>query len=378
MTQLAGLRVLEISGGLVDLGGRMLAEMGAEVISLETGMTANRPAARTLAWNHGKQRARMPVRAELEQSGLLREADILVEDRSASQADWLDELTAGDDRLIHVIARPFSPGGPYRERPATDLTLMAWSGLMTIVGEPDRPPLRLPGEQAYALTGIQVATAALLALHARRRTGQGQRVDVSGMQSTTLANYREAIMYEWTGRVGRRTGNRLVRGSSGVRQVWPCSDGHVTWSMIDNPNMMRSMVRVMREEGVAGELSDIDWDNILVADTAQYTVDRWQVIFGDFFRTRTREELGALSLDNGWGLSVIKRPEEVRDDPHLTERGLFVPIRHGGTDETVRLPGPFFLVNGQSEDRPRTFEPAVPFGPSVQWRQDGGRENQHE
>lgn len=367
MTLLSGLRVLEISGGLVDLGGRLLSEMGAEVISLVTEADAERPAWRSLAWNHGKQRWRMPSRQELEQSELIADADILLEDRSTSGADWLDGIDRKHSRLIHVITRPFSGDGPYRERPATDLTLMAGSGLMTIVGDPDRPPLRLPGEQAFALTGIQAAIAALLGVHARRRTGAGQRIDVSALQATTLANYREAIMYEWTGRVGRRTGNQLVRGQSGVRQVWPCADGHVTWSMIDNPSMMRSIVTVMRDRGRAGELATIDWGDILVADTPQPTLDRWQAVFGDFFRSMRRDELGALSLEHGWGLSVIKRPEDVLADPHLAARGLFVPVTDEASGRTVRLPGPLFLCNGRGDTSARICRRPRDFDSTVRW-----------
>lgn len=367
MNMLSGLKVLEISGGLVDLGGRMLSEMGADVLSLVTDSSEQRPHSRVLAWSHGKQRVRMPDRKAFLSSGLLAEADVVLEDRSASQLDWLDDEASEQVKLIHVIARPFSATGPYRNRSATDLTLMAWSGLMTIVGDPDKPPLRLPGEQAYALTGIQCATAALMALHARRRSGVGQRVDVSGMQSTTLANYREAIMYEWTGHTGRRTGNRLIRGSSGVRQVWPCADGYVTWSMIDNPGMMRSVVKAMSECEEAGELANIDWNNILVADTPQETVDRWQTVFGRFFQSRTREELADLSLKHGWGLSVIKRPDEVRNDPHLTDRGLFVSILDESTGARVSLPGPIFLKDGQATRGERRYREAIPFGPDTHW-----------
>src|SRR5690606_10715117 len=92
---------------------------------------------------------------------------------------------------VWVRVTPFSADGPYAGRPASDLTLFALSGLMHVTGEPDGPPMKFPGQQAYAPTGIQAATAALVALHARRRTGKGQAVDLSAFQSVTLSNYRE-------------------------------------------------------------------------------------------------------------------------------------------------------------------------------------------
>ena len=291
MKLLEGIRVIELSDRLVDFGGRMLAELGADVVSADFSDT-HRARNETLAWGHGKRRVSVSDTTKEQLLRQISEADILLDGRRAGASLDIGDPTTTSPRLIHVIARPFSVDGPYAKRPATDLTLMALSGLMTVIGDPDRPPLRLPGEQAYALTGIQVATAAPLGLRARRLTGRGQRIDVSAFQSATLANYREAIMYEWTGRIGHRTGNKLVRGKSGVRQVWRCADGYVTWSMIDNPGMMRSVVKIMIEKGVAGELAEIDWDNILVADTEQETIERWQAIFAEFYAAHGKAELG--------------------------------------------------------------------------------------
>lgn len=357
MSMLDGLRVLELADGLVDLGGRMLAELGADVVSVVS--PEPRAPGRDLAWGHGKRRVSGLSGAAL--AAALSEADIVLDDRRRTDRPEVDAALAGNTRVIHVVARPFSPNGPAAAQPATDLTLLARAGFLHIIGEPDAPPLRFPGEQAYALTGIQVATAALLALHARRRDGLGQRVEVSALQSTTLANYREAIMYEWTGRIGRRTGNRLVRGKSGVRQIWPCADGHVTWSMIDNPGMMRAVVGVMVAEGAAGELADVDWGSILVADLPQDTIDRWQGIIATFFARHSKAQLGQWSLEKGWGLSVIQNLPEVRDSAHLAARGLFVTIDDRETGRQVRLPGPLFghgAGDGGPERVYRAAEPA--------------------
>ncbi|MCC5960703.1 MAG: CoA transferase [Rhodobacteraceae bacterium] len=361
MSQLQGIRVLELADGLIDLGGRMLAELGATVISLPRG--APRTTAREIAWGHGKYRVSWPDDISA-LAPLLKDADILLEDRRRGTA-IPDAMLKGHDRLIHVVARPYSAGGPRSGHTATDLTLMAQSGLMHITGDPDRPPLRFPGEQAYALTGIQVATGALMALHARHSTGCGQRVDVSALQATTLANYREAIMYEWTGRIGNRTGNRLVRGKSGVRQVWPCADGYVTWSMIDNPNMMRAVVKVLEQHDAAGELSQVDWAGILVADMPQDVIDRWETIIEGFFARHTKAQLGEWSLTLGWGLSVIHDLDEVRNSAHLAERGLFVPIT---TDTgTIALPAPLFGHGAGGPAPARNCPPERPLDELAGW-----------
>lgn len=325
MNLLAGTRVVVLADRLADLAGSLLARLGADVVLAEAAEMTD---ARARAWHRGM----IPGAAPLED--LLAEADILLDDRRRNPREGLDALAAGHARLVHVVVTGW-PEGHGEDRPATDITLMAQSGLMQVIGTPDRPPLRLPGEQAYALTGIQVATAALMGLRARRLTGRGQRIAVSALQSAALANYREAVMYEHTGRIGRRQGNMLVRGRSGVRQIWPCADGHVTWSMIDNPGMMRALVRVMAEQGAAGELAQVDWEAILVADTDQAVIDRWQAVVGAFFAGHSRDRLAAWSLEHGWGLSPIVRLAEVPASPQMQARAVFED----------GLPGPLFAVH---------------------------------
>jgi len=338
MSMLSGIRVLEISDSMVDFGGRMLAELGADVVAVLADAAPD--ATRDLAWHHGKTRLiaddATVIRALAERS------DIILDGQRNGDRFGLAEFAARNPASIYVRVTPFSSVGPNAGRPATDLTLFALSGLMHVTGEADRPPLKFPGQQAYSLTGIQAATAALMGLYARRRTGTGQGIDLTAVKSATLANYREAVMYEWTGRIGRRRGNMLVRGKSGVRQVWPCLDGYVTWSMIDNPSMMRAVVKVMEEHGVAGELSAIDWDNTLVADTAQETIDRWQGVVETFFAGQTKAALGAWSLERGWGLSVIHDPKDVRENDHLRARGLFVSVTDEVDGRSTELPGPLF------------------------------------
>lgn len=362
MKMLEGTRVLEIADGLTDFGGRMLAELGADVVTVVA--EDDRDPARQLAWHHGKTRLSADDPEAIRK--LAREADIVLDGQRTGDRFGLAVAVNGAEQVIYVRVAPFSADGPYAGKPATDLTLFALSGLAHVTGEPSQPPLRFAGEQAYALTGIQAATAALLALQARRRTGKGQQIDVSAFQSTTLANYREAVMYEWTKRIGRRTGNMLVRGKSGVRQIWPCKDGYVTWSMVDNPSMMRAVVSVMEECGAAGELASIDWDNTLVADTPQEIIERWQGVVEKFFAAHTRAELGQWSLERGWGLSVIYGPDEVRESEHLKERGLFVPVQDETTGRTKSLPGPLFRTPANTSPE-RVFRAPIPASSFSRW-----------
>lgn len=310
MTILSHLTIVDLTDGLGEIAGRMLAELGAQVVRADDGARV---------WSHGKRVGDVEA--------LLTTADIVFRNPGRDH----DVLIAANPRLIDVVVAPFLPGGANEDRPETDLTLMARSGLMTIIGDPDRPPLTLPGEQAYALAGIQAVIGALTALHARTVSGRGQLVEVSAYQSAVLANYREPLTWQWTGRVGNRTGNLLVRGKSGVRQIWPCADGFVTWALVDNQPMMRGMVKAMGD--AAGPLADVDWDAVLVADVPRETLIEWENVVEAFFLRHTRAELGTMSQKAGLGLSWIDTPKDALASAHLAERGLWREVNG------VKLPG---------------------------------------
>ena len=361
---LSHLTVVEICDGLGAYSGRLLADLGARVLKIEPpgGQASRRRGAAAgdaaadadaswLAWNLGKQGVTLDLSAPVDRGRLLEliaGADILLQgghDRLARLGLEYAQLSSSNPGLISVVIAPFAEHAVYGDTPATDVTLMAMSGVMNMVGDPDRAPMKLPGEQAYALAGIQGAIAALVALNARpANEGRGERVWVSAYQSAALAGYRDPIVWEWTGRIGQRTGNRLVRGSSGVRQVWEAGDGFVTWSLVDNPPMVRGMVALMAADGAAGPLADIDWDNILVADAPQAQIDAWEAALAAWFRTKSRSELARASAAQGLGLAPIDTPDDALANPHWAARGFWRRLRDEARGIDAPVPGPLFLT----------------------------------
>lgn len=325
MTMLQGIRVVDLTLDLGSYAGVLLAAMGAEVVH-HGGCPLTDPAEREMALR-GKQ--------DRDGAIVLDGADILLRGPETADLDL-----PSSPRLIDVTILPFEPDGALADRPATDLTLVARSGLAAIVGDPDRAPLNLPGRQAWALAGIQGAIAALVALNARAATGKGDRVTVSAYRSAVLANYREPLTWGWTGRVGVRTGNLLVRGKSGVQQVWSCADGFITWALVDNPAMMRATVAQMAADGMAGDVAAVDWDAILVADMPRETLVAWEGRVERWLATKTRAELTALSNRHGMGLSAISGAADIVADPHLAARDFWRDAEIDG--RRVRVPGPLF------------------------------------
>jgi crotonobetainyl-CoA:carnitine CoA-transferase CaiB-like acyl-CoA transferase len=333
---LSHVTVVDLTRDLGAYAGVLLARLGAEVIVPEAN--ANPDAAEAAMDGQGKRVEPLDEAALL---ALLERADIVFRGPEALSAPLAPAaLAARNPRLIDITVLPFDKDRENAGRPATDLTIMARSGLMTIVGDPDMPPLKLPGRQAWALAGIQAAIAALTLLNARAASGRGDKAWVSAYRSAVLANYREPLVWEWAGRVGNRTGNLLVRGKSGVRQVWTCADGYVTWSLVDNPPMMRATVERLKEDEVAGELAELDWEAILVADTPREILMRWEALIEAWLATKTRAELTILSNRHGMGLSAIAEVPDVLSSAHLEARGLWSATEVSGA--SVRVPGPLF------------------------------------
>ena len=367
---LSHLKVVELANDLGAYTGRILAELGAQVTKIEAvaGDDARHrgPAAPSggdaslawIAWNAGKASANLDLATSEGLAGLealLKDADILVQgggDRLASLGLDYGRLSEANQGLISVIVAPFAEGGELKDAPASDLTLMAMSGIMNMVGDSDRPPLKLPGEQAYALAGIQGAIAALTALNARAADGKGQRAWVSAYQSAVLAGYRDPLVWEWTGRIGQRTGNKLVRGKSGVRQVWPVQDGYVTWSLVDNPGMVKGMIALMQADGAAGPLAEVDWENTLLADAPQEQIEAWEAVLERWFATKTKDELAAHSADKGLGLSKIDSPQDALDNPHWAARGFWRRLKDPGRGLDLPYPGPLFRSTAVAPEDP--------------------------
>ena len=294
---LAHIKVVDLTRDLGGYAGTLLARMGAEVVT--TG-ASDRDASELAMDQYGKTTSDKPL------IDLIDAADIVFRGPEPCPPELSPEaLAKRNPKLIDVAILPFDAGRANEDRPATDLTLMARSGLMTIIGDPGRPPLTLPGRQAWALAGIQGAIAALTALNARAADGLGQQAQVSAYRSAVLANYREPLTWDWVGKVGTRTGNLLIRGKSGVQQVWQAKDGWVTWALVDNQPMMRAFVAQMAADGMAGELAEVDWDAILVADMPQDILQRWEAVAAAWLATKDRVTLTALSNKHGMGLSAI-------------------------------------------------------------------------
>jgi crotonobetainyl-CoA:carnitine CoA-transferase CaiB-like acyl-CoA transferase len=208
MAAMAGLRVLELTDQKGSLCGRLLADMGADVIKVEPpgGDPSRRigpflddqphPDRSLFFWFYNLNKRGMvldytsPAGAEL----LLRmvdNADIVIESLKPGRLDEMglgwDVLHRRNPALILCSITPFGQTGPYRDYEADDTVAGAMGGLLYICGYPKEKPVRAWGLQSYHSANYYAAVATIGALFARERDGMGQWVDVSMQESTDAA-----------------------------------------------------------------------------------------------------------------------------------------------------------------------------------------------
>jgi crotonobetainyl-CoA:carnitine CoA-transferase CaiB-like acyl-CoA transferase len=376
VSALAGVRVVELAHERSAFAGKLLADMGADVLLVEppdgAPMRGHEPFVddrpdpeRSLTWWHFNTSkrgvaldwARPEGRAAL--LALIERADILLEaeDPEVLAARGLDDAVLTDrlSQLIHVSLTPFGPGGARSGEQATDLTILAGGGPAWNCGYDDHqlPPIRGGGGQGYA-TGCHYAVmSALTALLHRELGGRGQRIDVSLHAATNVTT--ELASYSWL--VANKTVRRQTGRHAGEVPSLPtqqrCLDGRYVNTGLPPrlPKEYANLLRWLRELGLEPEYPEavflemgaqrefIDLSRIGVDDetTAIVAAGREALTFiasrmpaQDFF-------LGAQRA--GIPVGVIYAPEEAFEDAHFKARGMQVEVEQPQLGRPVRYPG---------------------------------------
>jgi len=366
---LAPYRVLDLTDRNGWLCGRILGDLGADVIKIEPpgGDPGRRggpfyqddPApANSLVWfayNANKRGVTLALDTEPGQKLLRRlaqRADFLIESFPPGYLDAHDlgyrVLRETNLRLVFTSITPFGQSGPYAHYRASDLIEMAMSGFMSLVGEPDRSPLRVSLPQAAMWGGMHAAAGTLIAHHYREATGRGQHVDVSIQASVlwALANAPAnwSVLREDLHRGGSRIVGRSMTGAR-MRAIYRCRDGHINFIFHGGQAGTRpneAMVQWMAELHEAPAwLRQKDWGAFNVASSAQEEIDQLERPFVEFLSRRTKAEFAAESLTRGILGYPVADAQDIRDDPQLEARNFWQPVEHPDLDATITYPGAF-------------------------------------
>ncbi len=377
--------VLDLTDERGQLAGMILAQLGADVIAVEPpGGTGSRRIGpfhhdaaddpeRSLvhwAWNRGKRSVVLDLgdaadRARL--GDLAAGADVLLESFGPGHMAGLglgpDVLAALNPALVQVSISAFGASGPKAAWAASDLTVAAASGHMALTGDPERAPLRISlPPQAWLQAAAEAAGAALLALTERRRSGLGQHVDVPAqlaMMASTQA-YMLATLYHAT--PVKRAGGGANTGTTTVKLVWECADGHVSLTLLFGASLgpfARRLFDWMLEEGACTQADrDTDWINLgMQIHTGEVPVSEWERlkdVVQAFLLTKTKAELLQVALERKLLFAPLATPGELCEREQLAVRGYWQEVEHPALGETIRYPGSFTKLSET---------PLAPLGP---------------
>jgi len=368
-------RVLDLTDEKGFLCGKILGDLGADVIKIEkpAGDAARQRGPfyhdapdpeKSLPWfalNANKRGITLnledPEGREIFKR-LSDKADFVIESFSPGYTEKLGidykALSARNSRLIMTSITPFGQTGPYKGYKGSDIVILAMSGFMYINGDKDRAPLKMCLDQSYYLGCAQAVAGALLALQHRYTSGKGQHIDVSLYDVMVRANYREPFRWEWEKAKTPRSGNFFARGSAAFRQLWPSKDGYVTWMiMMENPKPVRGWIEWMKEEGKADRWGEINWDE--VPNFLKWTpedIEAIQQSIAAFMLTHTTKELEIGSIKRGLLLSPVNPVDAVAQDEQLIARNFWKKIEHPELNGSITYPRYTYLSSeGTNEIR---------------------------
>jgi crotonobetainyl-CoA:carnitine CoA-transferase CaiB-like acyl-CoA transferase len=346
---LAGVSVIDISNFLAaPMCSMFLADFGAEVIKVEVPRSGDE----IRYWGNNKDgvglyykvvnRGKKTVTADLRTpfgvevvKRLVKNADILVENyRTGTLEKWgigPDVLMAINPGLIIIRVTGFGQTGPHRERPGFGTLAEAYAGYAHISGHVDGPPL-LPGfGLADSTSGLMAAYLASVALHEKRRSGQGQVVDLAIYETLLTLLGPQVVNYDQLGLIQERNGSRLP--FTAPRNTYRAKDGK--WVSIAG-----SAQSIFERICKALELPDLAKDPRFSDNRARLTnaveLDvELQKAIGRF----NQDELIQRFIDHQAAIAPVNNIEEIMNDPHIRARENIVAV------EDDELGGPLRMQN---------------------------------
>jgi crotonobetainyl-CoA:carnitine CoA-transferase CaiB-like acyl-CoA transferase len=346
---LDGVRVLDLAGEPGAMAGRVLGDLGADVVVVEPpgGHPLRAQPTHWLAWAAGKTAVSVDGPDDPALDDLLARADVVLDTPGMPGVLTLDPARAPGS--VWVSITPFGLTGPRSSWRASDLGVLAASGNMYATGDPDRPPVRCTEPSGYAHSGGEAAFAALTALW----TGAPQHVDLSMTECVNVANMAAPARYARERFRGRRAGAFIGK----TQEIWPASDGWVSFGLRGGKARIPSLTtitRVVAADGIdASALEAQDWSTWSPNHAAEDVLRAVEVPVREYFCRHTMQELYDLACETNLMLAPANSPREILASTQLAARGFFAPL--GGVEQ---FPVSFVLArsnDGQVE----------PVGPTV-------------
>ncbi len=366
---LAPYRALDLTDEQGFLCGKILGDLGADVIKVEPpgGDRARNigpfydnvvdPKNSLYWWAYNANKRGVTLNLEMPAGQdifrrLAQTADFVIE---SFRPGYLEDLALGYDalrvinpRLIMTSITPFGQTGPYSGYKGADIVTTALSGFMSLVGEADGPPQCVALPQSPLWAGMYAAAGALIALHHRQATGQGQHVDISAQASLLWALANAPAFWDLNQENPQRAGTLIIgRSITGAKMqaIHPCRDGYINFIIYGGMAGRRSnqaLVAWMDEYGLASEsLKQKDWDSFDIATATQEEIDEIERPAAALFRQLTKAEF----LEGATQREILGYPVsdagDIWGDAHLAAREFWQGVEHPDLGRAITYPGAF-------------------------------------
>ncbi|MBW1999704.1 MAG: CoA transferase [Deltaproteobacteria bacterium] len=348
---LCGIRILDLADERASFGTRIMADLGARVIKVEMpggdssrnlgpflkGRSQSKTSLSFFYNNANKLGITLNLRSKEGRRiflQLAKRTDVVVETLPPGflKQRGLDfeSLRGVNPRLILVSVTGFGQGGPRRDYQACDLVLSAYGGQMYVSGSESLTPLKAFGNQSCFAASLFVATAILLALRNRSRTGEGEHIDISIQASVTGTLEHVMHRYFAEGIIDRRKGNLHWNEDF---CVLPCKDGFIQVTLFQ---MWDTLVEWLDAEGMAEDLKDERWrDEGYRREHLSHVIE----VLKKWTATHTRGEIYELAQLMRFPWAPVQRPGEILECPQLKARNFFVERQCPETGITFKYPG---------------------------------------
>jgi len=359
MLNVQSIRVLDLTDLAGQFAGKILADLGFEVIKVEPpggdavrrlppfrGGAPDADASLPFLYlNSNKKSITLdlePEQGRVLLKGLARKCDILLESFPPGRLEqWgvgYQALAHENPGLVMTSITGFGQNGPYAAYRSSDLVALAMGGLLNVFGESDRPPCKPPETQAYYTASAYAALGALVALRHRQVTGRGQHVDVSMQEALAVIDQI----------ISSAANEKLVMRREGAQHkqvspanVFPCRDGYVYLFVSAGGGHWKQFLKLWPDH--PAKFDDPEWESpgyrrlntALINDAVR-----------EFTLRSGRDKFVERMQSNGIPCLPVNAPSEFLQDEQIQARG-FVQSVSQPRWGCYRHPGAPYLLDGQ-------------------------------
>lgn len=382
------INVLDASGAIGHYAGKLLADLGANVIKIEPiqgdstrnfapylpNVESPENSLQFILLNTNKQSIALNIESE---EGLkifhklIENADILIESWSNEEKAKIGiahkKLIEINPELIHTSITGWGTHGDKADWAYADITGIAMSGVMNLAGFLDGPPENLPDQQGYHCASMHGAAGALTALYSKEfNNSGGQLVEVSMQESLSIA--QEIAMQNWDIRefIPQRTGESSQVNPMNLPGfgLYECKEGMVYMMTTGTAGAgFAGLVEMMDKHDMAGDLKEephwtfiqtqmngANLRNLLTdeetKDKTREFLDHIENIVTSFMNSYSARYIYEYGQSNRVLVGIISTPEDISNDEHLKERNWFQEINDTNRNVSLRYPGfPYHLSN---------------------------------